>query len=715
MKFSVRKKNSGRTACTIFIIVGITINVLFAYLTYKLDLPLYFDTIGTFAVSILGGYFPGALTAVITNMMCIGFNPDSIYFGLVNATVAILTAGSVKKRKLNTIKNIACLGIDAAILSGIIGGLIQWRLFGQPQNSFINVNVNTISSATGISAFAIFMLVSIITNIPDKLISLLLALAFLRLLSEDKKQLIKNSNWRQRPLSDGEREIMRQWGKGNKKSLRTKLTIIMVGMSSVLVAIMFWVGIRLYYENMESERTLLAQSAANIAASVIDPDEVDAFLSQGEQAEGYAGTEAVLDMIRNNSLSVSYLYVFKASEAGLTTVFDLDVETEDGMYEGAEVGTFFPMPEYFNSVSSYLAKGDEAPPVYIHTNYGISVTAFAPVYTERGRCVCYAAAQVDMEYLSKGMRDFLIHIVLMMGGLLLLMLVYGSWVTGTNLVLPLNSIVLSVEKFISAGGEQKKMDEALKLIRSLDVDTDDEVEKLYYSISDMAANQTEQMRSLRRYTEATAKMQDGLIITMADLVENRDSDTGAHIQKMAAYVKIIVEGLKKKGYYAEKITPQFVSDIVRSAPLHDIGKINIPDNVLNKPGKLTPEEYEIMKTHTTAGEKIMAKAISTVEGENYLKEARNMATYHHERWDGKGYPEGLHGEVIPLSARITAVADVFDALTSPRVYKPAFPLEEALAMIQEGSGTQFDPKCVEVFMESLPEVKVILRKYNEDV
>ena len=119
-----------------------------------------------------------------------------------------------------------------------------------------------------------------------------------------------------------------------------------------------------------------------------------------------------------------------------------------------------------------------------------------------------------------------------------------------------------------------------------------------------------------------------------------------------------------------------------------------------------------MKTHTTEGKKIMDSVISTVEGENYLKEARNMAAYHHERWDGSGYPEKLSGEEIPLSARIMAVADVFDALSSPRVYKPAFSLEKSIGIIQEGNGTQFDPKCVEVFMEALGEVRAVLRKYN---
>ena len=250
------------------------------------------------------------------------------------------------------------------------------------------------------------------------------------------------------------------------------------------------------------------------------------------------------------------------------------------------------------------------------------------------------------------------------------------------------------EGFNKSGGDQSLIDEDVNRTKALNIHTGDEVEELYASVCKMEEDLAEQLHDVRHYADATSKMQTGLINTMADMVENRDSDTGAHVQKTAEYVRIILEGLMRKGYYSGKLTPKFINDAVMSAPLHDVGKINIPDAVLNKPGKLTDEEFEIMKTHTTAGKMIMEKAIETVQGESYLKEARNMAAYHHERWDGKGYPEKLSGEVIPLSARVMAVADVFDALTSARIYKPPFKMEKALAILQEGSGTQFDPKCV---------------------
>lgn len=318
-------------------------------------------------------------------------------------------------------------------------------------------------------------------------------------------------------------------------------------------------------------------------------------------------------------------------------------------------------------------------------------------------------------YYQKDVDEFMWQILFIMGGVIILILAYGLWTASAYMVYPISSMALAVERFINAGSDPKKLDKAIRELRKLNIHTDDEVEKLYYSICNMALSQAEQMRSIQRLSDSTANMQDGLIVTMADLVESRGTNTGSHIQKTSAYVKIIVEGLQKKGYYAGKMTPKFVSDVVRSAPLHDIGKINIPDELLKKEEPLTEEERETVKMHTKSGRKIIENAISTVAGENYLKEARNMAAYHHERWDGEGYPEQLHGEVIPLSARIMAVAEAFDEMTSPGNGAEPVNIEKAIGIIEDEAGTRFDPKCVEAFMEMLPEIKVVYRKYNKNL
>ena len=199
------------------------------------------------------------------------------------------------------------------------------------------------------------------------------------------------------------------------------------------------------------------------------------------------------------------------------------------------------------------------------------------------------------------------------------------------------------------------------------------------------------------YHKQVSGMQSGMITFLAEVVENRDDNTGGHIRRTAEYVERIAGELKKRRIYSEILTDGYMNDMVVAAPLHDIGKIHIPDTVLNKPGKLTEEEFEVMKTHTTAGEELLTHAKKELGESGYLNMAVEMAAYHHEWWNGKGYPYGISGEEIPLCARIMAVADVFDALTSKRCYKNAMPLERAYAIIREESGTHFDPVVVEAF------------------
>ena len=195
-----------------------------------------------------------------------------------------------------------------------------------------------------------------------------------------------------------------------------------------------------------------------------------------------------------------------------------------------------------------------------------------------------------------------------------------------------------------------------------------------------------------------------IVMALADLAEHRDNDTGAHVVRISQYVTRVAKRLFKNNRLKGKYDNAFLEKVGIAAMLHDVGKVGIPDRILQKPGPLDDEEREIMKTHPEIGAKILTKAAArTVDKKGYLQVATNIALYHHERWDGKGYPKGLCGEEIPIEARVTAVADVYDALRQKRCYKDSFPIEKCKAIIEEGKGTQFDPDVVDTFFEMLSE------------
>lgn len=695
---------------------GIAVNILISYFMTGLGLPLFLDCLGTLAVSaVTGMLFAGIFTAVVSSLICSIFNVSAIYFGIFNAVVAIYTVWFVRKF---TFKRMGLAFLYAATIIlyyAAVNTFVLYMLYGESgiQNSLIVQNAASFAAASDLPYVLSLFLLNILVNILDKGMSFVLVLILKQVIPERSLVLMKRGTWKQAPLSDSQLDSIKKWKGDIKKSIRKKNIHLIVFSSFFLVFAMGWIGVNLYFDSIKKERIETAWNTVKAASAVIDPSKVNDFIKYGKETDGYEQTAKLLKTIWKAASTVDYLYVVKVEQEGCRFVFDVDGDGEG--QEGYELGHFENFDADFEKYLPDLFAGNQIESVESKTIYGWMTSVYYPLKGEDGKCTCYVAADISLDYMAEYIGNFILRVILIMAGLFLLVIAYSVWISGVENSFPISTMAACVDSFAQADEEQEKLDQNVREIRSLDIHTGDEVEKLYHAICKMTLNQAEQMRDIRRLTESTLKMQDGLIITMADMVESRDSDTGAHVQKTAAYVKIIVEGLKRKGYYAQKITPKFMSDVVRSAPLHDVGKINIPDSVLNKPGKLTDEEYAIMKTHTTAGKKILENAISTVQGASYLKEARNMAAYHHERWDGKGYPEGLHGEVIPLSARIMAVADVFDALASPRVYKPAFPLEKALAILQEGAGSQFDAKCVEVFMDSLSEVKKVLKKYSSEV
>jgi len=210
-------------------------------------------------------------------------------------------------------------------------------------------------------------------------------------------------------------------------------------------------------------------------------------------------------------------------------------------------------------------------------------------------------------------------------------------------------------------------------------------------------------------------LQDASIYVMVSLAEFRDECTGNHIRRTQEYVRLLAIELAKLPQHSGLLTPSYIEQMSKSAPLHDVGKIAIPDHILLKPGKLTPEEFAIMKTHAERGYEMLRRAGEHLgEQGEFLTLAMEIAGSHHEKWDGSGYPQGLAGNAIPLAARLMAVADVFDALLARRPYKEAMSSEQATRIILEGRGQHFDPEVVDTFIAILPQLEEVSRRWLDD-
>jgi response regulator RpfG family c-di-GMP phosphodiesterase len=260
------------------------------------------------------------------------------------------------------------------------------------------------------------------------------------------------------------------------------------------------------------------------------------------------------------------------------------------------------------------------------------------------------------------------------------LIVAGILIAGTLLTRPISRLGAAVRRIATGDLDHR-----------VEVRSRDELGHLAHDVNMMA-------RDLKKRTDQIAKARsrsrEAMIFAMARLAESRDDDTGKHLERICKYSEILAGAVAKDD---PSLDEEWVHTVAITAALHDIGKVGIPDSVLKKPGKLTDEERARMQRHTTIGGDTLLDVRREWSEDDFLRTAAEIALSHHEHWDGKGYPYGLSGEDISLPARIVAVADVYDALTSKRVYKPPMPHDEAVALIVKGSGKQFDPKVIAVF------------------
>ncbi|MBQ8304836.1 MAG: HD domain-containing protein [Blautia sp.] len=237
---------------------------------------------------------------------------------------------------------------------------------------------------------------------------------------------------------------------------------------------------------------------------------------------------------------------------------------------------------------------------------------------------------------------------------------------------------------------------------------DDTANKKYVRLLDTYNEKLQ--KEVEEKTGHIVEMHDNLIMSLAMMVESRDNSTGGHIKRTSEGVRILTDEIRKEGSIL--LSEEFCKDVIKAAPLHDLGKIAVDDAVLRKPGRFTAEEYELMKSHAAEGARVTHEILIHTDDESFKTVAENAAHYHHERWDGQGYPDHISGEEIPLEARIMAIADVYDALVSKRVYKEAFGFEKANAIILEGMGTQFDPALKTAYEHARPRLEAYYRNVS---
>lgn len=469
-----------------------------------------------------------------------------------------------------------------------------------------------------------------------------------------------------------------------KRSIKHRLLIIINVSAAILAAFCMVLTSVNYY------RTILD----NMVIDILYIDDI-INLQCGKQLGEIKATE---DLYNFDDTQLKNVLANTSNRIHITKI-DFYRNTIDGDDGFPEIGTItfdYTITENGLTVTSHILSPDET---------SDDLSEVGTIYGE-DTLVEYHAEPADLDELY----SFVLNLSAIAASMFVVLNIFIIWFINEKIVIPINSMTAAASEFAYDTEEHRNL--ALKKFKALEICSGDEIEQLYLANVKTMNDMNYQIVQIQEQAKNISDMQHNIIMTMADIVESRDENTGGHIRRTADYVRIITEQLRENEKFSDILTDEYVKDMIVAAPLHDIGKIHISDTILNKPGKLDNDEFIIMKSHASAGREMLKNATATLGAFSYLDIAIQMAAYHHEKWNGTGYPERISGDDIPLCARIMAVADVFDALTSKRCYKEAMPLEKAYDIIRNDSGTSFDPDVVDAFFAASDKIEKVLFEFN---
>lgn len=687
----------------VLIIAGLLLNVVPAKLAIFFGIPLYLDCLGTVLTAMLSGYLPAVVVGFGVNAINGIAEPVAMYYGVLSIFIATLATFLFRRGFFGSVWKLLIVILLFALIGGGIGSIFTYALYGFNFGEGISAPFAiAFHDVMHWNRFNSQLLADIVIDIFDKSAIVLGSALVYHFIPHGIKVGLKE-------VGLFKQQKVRGFTENNpiRHSLLNKVVGMVIVAELLLGGIASTIGFFLYRDNCINNFVSIANGVTEAASIAINADKVDEYVAHGFEVEGYAHTRDVLDGIRESFPQTKYVYVYKIMEDGCHVVFDLDTDGEPGGAPG-DVIAFDPSFEPY--LPSLLA-GGEIEPIISDDQFGWLLTVYKPLKNAAGNTVAYVAADISMESIVRDEAKFFVKLLSLFFGLSLIIMILIIEVMKQGFVIPVNKMSFAAMKISGAtmragfalrmgNLDLSRIQSAVDEVRGLDIKSNDEIGQLYDYFNAMTADTLDFIQLVREQILRIQKMQNVMITEFAELVEARDKNTGDHIKKTAEYVEAIARELRAEGKFKDVLSENNIGKLKQAAPLHDIGKIAVSDLILNKNGKLTDEEFAIMKSHTTEGGKILKKIVEDAGDTfdaGYLNESIEMASYHHEKWDGSGYPCHLKGEEIPLSARIMAVADVFDALIAERVYKKGFPYEKAMAIITEGSGKHFDPVVVEAF------------------